>query len=45
MFDSGAKTYEIDISFPIQSDASVVEMYEDFLANHPDVRLAVIGIY
>ena len=33
----------MDIKFPITSDDSVVKMYEDFLTNHPDVKLAVIG--
>ncbi|XP_060570276.1 uncharacterized protein LOC132728620 isoform X2 [Ruditapes philippinarum] len=39
----GAKTYEIDISFPIYSDISIIQKYEDFLLAHPDVKLAVVG--
>ncbi|XP_060570275.1 uncharacterized protein LOC132728620 isoform X1 [Ruditapes philippinarum] len=38
----GAKTYEIDISFPIYSDISIIQKYEDFLLAHPDVKLAVV---
>ncbi|XP_045213671.1 uncharacterized protein LOC123564270 [Mercenaria mercenaria] len=38
----GAKIYEMDIKFPITGDDSVVEMYEDFLVKHSDVKLAVI---
>jgi hypothetical protein len=35
----------MDITFPITSDDSIVEMYEDFLTKHPDVKLAVIGTH
>ncbi|XP_060606606.1 uncharacterized protein LOC132758918 [Ruditapes philippinarum] len=38
----GAKIEKMNIPFPITSDDSIVETYEDFLTKHPDVKLAVI---
>lgn len=38
----GAVVYEMNIKFPVTSDDSILEMYEDFLSKHPDVKLSVV---
>jgi len=39
----GAKVHFIDIPFPIQSEDDVVNMYEEYLRQHPEIKMAVIG--
>lgn len=38
----GASLYEMEVKFPITCDSSLVEMFEEFLHKHPDVKLAVV---
>lgn len=38
----GAKVVNMDITFPLMDEDSVVEMYETFLTKHPEVKLAVV---
>ncbi|XP_060591912.1 uncharacterized protein LOC132746714 [Ruditapes philippinarum] len=38
----GAKLYQVDLDFPDTDENSVVEKYEEFLATHPDVKLAAL---
>lgn len=38
----GAKRYILKISFPVIDEDSIVEMYENFLDTHQDVKLTVV---
>jgi len=42
---TGAKVHCIDTKFPIQSEVDVVNMYEELLCQHPEIKMAVIGKY
>lgn len=38
----GAKVLTLDIKFPLADEDSVIEMYEQFLQKHPEIKLAVV---
>lgn len=39
---NGAQTLSLDINFPINSEDEVVQKYEDFLKQHPEVKLVIV---
>jgi len=43
LFIAAAKRYTLPLQFPIQSDDAIVAQYDEFLTQHPDIKLAIIG--
>jgi len=41
---TGSECHVMTIKIPIDSEDDVVQQYEDYFTNHPEIRLAHIGI-